>query len=118
MKMKLSSALILICFACVSINVQGQKIIKTRQTAAQGLYQAWSKKRRKTAQNYAPQDAIDKLFGVTRRAMKFKGCSKMEEENLECIYEDKKNDLSVAMIVKIFGVGCRVTEVSFSSEAI
>lgn len=114
--MKIFAFLILICF--VSIGVYGQAIIKTPRAASEGLYQAWNKKNRKTAEIYARQEAIDKLFGVRRRTMKFKGCTKREEGDFECIYLDKKIDLSMAMIVKIFRIGYRVVSVSFSSEAI
>src|SRR5688572_13732606 len=96
----------------------GQTIIKTPQEAAQGLFQTWSRKQKKTSQNFARQEAIEKLFGVRKQKMTFKGCTKREEGDFECIYENKKNDLSLAMIVKIYRAGYRVASVSFSSEAI
>jgi hypothetical protein len=48
--------------------------------------------------------------------MLFKGCQKREEGDFECLYENKKLDLTMAMIVKNFRSGYRVTEISFSSE--
>ena len=116
MKIKFTAFLIC-CFAFVS-TASAQAIIKTPSEAAQGLYQAWSKKKRKTAQNFAREEAINKLFDARRQTMKFKGCTKREEGDFECIYEKPKNDLSLAMIVKIFRAGYRVVSISFSSEAI
>jgi len=110
-------ALLLCCFAMIS-TVPAQTLIKTPEEAAQGLYRAWSKKNRKTAQNFAREEAVKKLFETRRRTMKFKGCTKREEGDIECIYKNSKNDLSLAMIVKFFRAGARVTSVSFSSEAI
>ncbi|HEX8734390.1 MAG TPA: hypothetical protein VF721_03655 [Pyrinomonadaceae bacterium] len=110
-------ALLLCCLTMIS-TVPAQTIIKTPEEAAQGLYRAWSRKNRKTAQNFARAEAINKLFETRRQTMKFKGCAKREEGDYECIYEDAKNDLSLAMIVKFFRAGARVASVSFSSEAI
>lgn len=106
---------------CLALPFYPQTIIKTPQEASRGLYQAWSKKQRKTAQKFARVEAVEKLFDTRWRTMKFKGCTKREADEgggYECIYEDAKIDLTIAMIVKIFRVGYKVTEVSFSSEAI
>ena len=111
----LSLAIVSISAKTISTN---QTIIKTPQEAAKGLYQAWSQKSRKTAEKFARAEAINKLFGVNRHPMTFKGCTKRDEGDYECIYENKKLDLSFAMIVKMFRVGYRVTSISFSSEAI
>lgn len=94
------------------------QIIKTPQEAAKGLYQAWSRKSRRTAEKFARAEAIDKLFGVQRHSMVFKGCTEHGKFEYECIYQNKKLDLSFAMIVKSFRAGYRVASVSFSSEAI
>jgi hypothetical protein len=117
--MKSCLALLMIfCMVSVSFGATAQTIIKTPQEAAKGFFQAWNSKNQKAAQKYARAAAIEKLFGVRRQKMIFKGCTKREEGDYECIYENKKLDLSMAMIVKIFRVGYKVTEVSFSSEAI
>lgn len=116
--MKIKFTAFLLCCLALASTASAQTIIKTPSEAAQGLYQAWSKKKRKTARNFAGEPAVNKLFDTRRRAMKFKGCARREEGDYECVYEDAKNDLSLAMIVKVFRAGCRVTSVSFSSEAI
>lgn len=116
MKIKIT-ALLICCLALVS-TASAQTIIKTPPEAAQGLYRAWSKKNRKTARNFAREEAVEKLFGTRRQTMRFKGCTKREEGDFECIYENAKNDLSLAMIVKIYRAGYRVAAVSFASEAI
>ena len=114
---KLIYIALIVCFSMISISAK-QTIVKTPPEAAKGFYQAWSKKSRKTATKFAEKDAIDKLFGVNRHPLTFKGCTKNDEGNFECIYENKKLDLSFAMIVKSFRSGYRVTSISFSSEAI
>ena len=50
--------------------------------------------------------------------MKFEGCSRRDEGGFECIYRDKKLDLSIAMIVDggVSAGGYNVTSVNFSSE--
>jgi hypothetical protein len=93
-------------------------IIKTPQAASNGLFQSWSAKNKIRAQKFARNEAVDKLFSINSQRMTFKGCSKREEGDYECVYENKKLDLTMAMIVKMFRSGYRVTEVSFSSEAI
>lgn len=90
---------------------------KTPRVAAQGLYNAWSKKSRKTARNFAASEAVEKLFGVKWRKMQFKGCAKREEGDFECIYEDKKLDLTLAMLTETTRRGYRIKSLSFSSEA-
>ena len=103
---------------CLAFPFYPQTIIKTPQEASRGLFHAWSKKQKSTAQKYARQEAVKKLFGVRPQKMIFKGCKKREEGDYECLYENKRLDLTMAMIVKIFRVGYKVTEISFSSEAI
>ena len=49
--------------------------------------------------------------------MVFKGCSKREEGDFECLYEDRKNDLTLAMLTKMTRRGYRIKSLSFSSEA-
>ena len=119
---KLISAFLVLSFGIVSISARAttnQTIIKTPQEAANGLYQAWSIKNKTRAQKFGRAEAVDKLFGVRRQKMTFKGCTKRADEgDYECLYENKKLDLTMAMIVKIFRVGYKVTELSFSSEAI
>jgi hypothetical protein len=114
--MKKFAALLMIF--CFSAPLYPQTIVKTPQDAARGLFQAWGKRQRRAARNYARAEAVEKLFGVRRQQMIFKGCAKREEGDYECLYENKKLDLTMAMIVEIFRVGYRVTEVSFSSEAV
>ena len=113
-----SAFFLVFCFTSALFSAYPQTIIKTPQEASKGLYQAWSKRQRKAVQNYARAEAVEKLFSARRQNMVFKGCTKLEEGDYECIYENKKLDLSVAMLVKIYRVGYRVAEVSFSSEVI
>src|SRR5690349_11472316 len=116
----LISGLLILSLAAVSVSATSlnQIVVKTPQDASNGLYQAWRVKNKTKARKFGREEAVDKLFGTRQRAMKFKGCTKRDEGDFECIYEDKKIDLSVAMIVKIFRSGYRVTSLSFSSEAI
>jgi hypothetical protein len=93
------------------------QIFKTPTAAAQALYGAWSAKNRTKAQQAASTEAVEKLFSVKRRVMKFKGCQKREEGDFECLYEDKKNDLQMAMLLEISRRGYRINSISFSSEA-
>ena len=120
---KIISILLMLSLAAVSISAKtipanNQTIIKTPEEAAKGLYKAWISRSRRTADKFARTEAVDKLFGVNRHTMTFKGCHKREEGDFECIYKNQKLDLSFAMIVKIFRAGYRVTSVSFSSEAV
>jgi hypothetical protein len=62
--------------------------------------------------------AVRKLFSVRWRKMVFKGCRKREESDYECLYEDRKNDLSLAMLTRITRRGYLIESLSFSSEAI
>jgi hypothetical protein len=112
--------ILFLIFSTVSVSFAevSQPVIKTPAAAAKGLFQAWSKKQRLAAQTYGRAEAVEKLFSVRQQKMTFKGCTKREEGDFECIYENKKIDLSIAMIVKIFRAGYKVTEVSFSSEAV
>jgi hypothetical protein len=114
------SGLLILSLAALSVFAAppNQTVVKTPQDASNGLYQAWRAKNKTKARNFGRAEAVEKLFGVRQRAMKFKGCTKRDEGDYECIYEDKRIDLSVAMIIKIFRSGYRVTSVSFSSEAI
>lgn len=119
---KLISMLLILSLGAISISAgelpANQTIIKIPQEASDGLYQAWRGKRKAAAANFARQEAIDKLFSVRRQKMTFKGCTKSERGEFECVYENKKLDLSLAMIVKSYRAGYRVASVSFSSEAI
>jgi hypothetical protein len=117
-EMKIKFIALLLCCLTMISTAPAQTIIKTPEEAAQGLYRAWSKKNRKTARNFAGEEIVKKLFDTRRQTMKFKGCTKREEGDFECRYEDSKNDLRLAMIVKFFRAGARVTSVSFSSEAV
>jgi hypothetical protein len=121
--MKKISTLFIICiFAYGSLFAAGpavgQTIVKTPDAAAKGFYRAWRTKSFKSARNYAEAGAIDKFFGVRRHVLTFKGCTKNDEGDFECIYENSRLDLSFAMIVKSFRRGYRVASITFSSEAI
>ena len=88
------------------------------ETLAKNLYQAWRQGKRKAALAIAEKSAVNKLFGVKWRAMKFGGCHVREEGGFECLYADAANDLSLAMIVDggaSLG-GYNISELSFSSE--
>lgn len=92
---------------------------RSPQAAAQGLYKAWQAKSRKSARPYADAAAIDKLFGVRRQPMIFKGCSVREEEGgFECLFLDRASGLSLAMVVEGGASvgGYNVSALSFSSE--
>ena len=88
-------------------------------SVAQALFQSWRLKAPKSARAVATDEAVDKLFGVRWRAMKFEGCSQRDEGGFECVYRDRKNDLSLAMIVDGGASvgGYNVTSLSFSSES-
>lgn len=90
---------------------------KTADAAARALYRAWRAKSEAGASSAADADAVEKLFSVRWRAMKFKGCHKREEGDFECVYEDARNDLSLAMLAEKAGRGYRIKSLSFSSEA-
>jgi hypothetical protein len=115
-------AILLGCLAANAIAARtslssSQQIFKTPDETAQTLYNAWRTKNRFKAQAAATNEAIEKLFGVKRRVMKFKGCHKREEGDFECLYEDQKNDFQMAMLVEVSRRGYRIKSVSFSSEA-
>ena len=85
---------------------------------AQKLYQAWRVRNAPAARKVADPEAVDKLFGVKWRTMKFKGCQQREKGGFECIYLDVKDDFSLAMIVEggaSLG-GYNVASLSFSTE--
>ncbi len=87
------------------------------QVAASRLYEAWRAGRRAAALRVATAEAVDKLFGVRRRAMKFEGCRSREEGGFQCVYRDARLDLSLAMEVDGgASAGYSVTSVSLSSE--
>jgi hypothetical protein len=72
---------------------------------------------RPTDQQAASNEVVEKLFGVKPRAMKFNGCLKREEGDFECLYEDKKNGFTMAILVTVSRRGYRIGSLSFSSEA-
>jgi hypothetical protein len=85
---------------------------------ARQVYQAWHANSRPAALKVADKEAVDKLFGVHWRAMKFGGCHPRDEGGFECVYKDAKDDFSLAMIVDggaSLG-GYNVATVSFSTE--
>lgn len=91
--------------------------ISDPQVAASRLYEAWRAGRRPAALRVATPEAVDKLFGVRRRAMRFEGCRNREEGGFQCIYRDARLDLSLAMEVDGgASAGYSVISVSFSSE--
>ena len=104
------------CLAIISI--EAQTIFKTPKQAAQTLYGAWQKKNKKQALAAAQSEAVEKLFSVRRQKMVFKGCSKREEGDFECLYENRKLDLTMAMLLDATRRGYRVKSLSFSSEAL
>lgn len=119
--MRTFAILILIfCLSFISL-AQASPIVKTPEAASGGLFQAWKTKNKKAAQKFAQTKAVNKLFSTRWRTMKFQGCTKREAEDgggYECIYEDAKIDLSIALIVKSFRGSYKITELSFSSEAV
>lgn len=90
---------------------------RTADAAARKLYGAWRAKDRAGAGAAADREAVEKLFAVRWRAMKFKGCHKREEGDYECIYRDARNDISLAMLAANTARGYRIKSLSFSTEA-
>ncbi len=87
------------------------------KVAASRLYNAWRAGRRSAALRVATPEAVDKLFGVRRRAMKFVGCRNKDEGGFQCVYRDARLDLSLALEVDGgASAGYSVVSVSFSSE--
>jgi hypothetical protein len=86
---------------------------------AQTFYQAWQQKNRNIVRQVAAKEAIDKLFSVKWRAMKFNGCERKEEGGWQCVYEERGEDFSLAMEIDggVSAGGYNVTAVNFSSEA-
>jgi hypothetical protein len=116
--MKLAAISILLgCLVLVSVTANAQTIYKKPLQAAQDLYAAWQKKNKTLARRAASDSAVEKLFGVKPRPMNFAGCAKREEGDYECLYQDRKNDLTVAMLVAGGRRGYSVKSLSFSSEA-
>ena len=103
--------------AAASVSAPAAGTFKTAGAAAQALYRAWRAKSEAGAAAAAEAEAVEKLFGVPWRAMKFKGCHKREEGDFECVYEDARGDLSLAMLAEVAGRGYRIKSLSFSSEA-
>jgi hypothetical protein len=111
----LYAAILLVFVLLVSANGQ---IFKTPEEAAQHLYAAWQKKNKSSARQVTHDEAIKKLFGVRRQKMVFKGCAERKEEgDYECLYENKKNDLALAMLLVSTRRGFWIKSLSFSSEA-
>jgi hypothetical protein len=100
-----------------SVSAPAHGSFKTADAAARALYRAWRAKSEAGAAAAADAAAVEKLFGVPWRTMKFKGCHKREEGDFECVYEDARNDLSLAMLAEVAGRGYRIKSLSFSSEA-
>lgn len=115
--------ILFVCFVCGLVFVPAlfARAIQNKnpKLVAQKLYQAWHLKNKKSALKIADKNAVDKLFSVKWRAMKFEGCKRRDGEvGSECIYTDAKNDLSLAMIVEGGASvgGYNVASLSFSSE--
>lgn len=84
--------------------------------AARRLYNAWRQRNRKAALQVAEPKAVNKLFGVRRVAMKFKGCE-LHDEVFYCVYHNARLDLD--MSIEVSGgasAGYHVRWVTFSSE--
>lgn len=111
--MKIRLTLILLVFFS---SANGQ-IFKTPEQAAQNLYAAWQKKSKSKARQVTHDKAIKKLFSVRRQKMVFKGCAKREEGDYECLYENEKNGLTLAMMLVSTRRGFWIKSLSFSSEA-
>ena len=92
--------------------------IKDPALVAKKLYAAWHLRSRRSALRVADKSAVTKLFSTRWRVMHFEGCKNRDEGGFECIYRDKKLDLSLAMIVDggVSAGGYNVTSLSFSSE--
>ncbi len=111
----------LLCAAVISgklVSAAATVQPRSPDAAAQKLYQAWRLKSRKSAASVAEKAAVDKLFSVRWRAMRFDGCKNRDEGGYECVFTDVRNDLSLAMIVEGGASvgGYNVTSLSFSSE--
>ena len=121
MKRTLAIALVfcsvLISIAAHPVASTGQSIFRRPEDAAQALYRAWRKRDRARAEYVSNNEVVDKLFGVRRRVMIFKGCHKREEGDYECLYEDRKNDITLAMLTHVRRRGYIIRSISFSSEA-
>ena len=91
---------------------------KSSGNVAQQLYQAWHLRSQKSALKIADKNAVEKLFSVRWRPMKFEGCNHRDEGGFECIYRDAKNDFSMAMILDggVSVGGYNVVSLSFSTE--
>jgi|SRR5947209_12234618 len=84
--------------------------------AARRLYSAWRQRNRKAALKVAEPKVVNKLFGVRRMAMKFKGCN-LQDEIFYCAYHNASLDLD--MSIEVIGgasAGYHVRWVTFSSE--
>jgi hypothetical protein len=122
--MKPLKLFLIVCLISIT-NLTGQaapkeaaRQIKNPKLVAQKLYQAWHLKARRAALKVAAKEAVEKLFGVRWRRMRFEGCKQREEGGFECVYRDERNDLSMAMIVDggASAGGYNVASVSFSTE--
>ena len=108
--------LILLVFV-LFVSANGQ-IFKTPEQATQNLYDAWQKKSKSKARQVTHDEAIRKLFSVRRQKMVFKGCTeRVKERDYECLYENKKKDLTLAMLLVSTRRGFWIKSLSFSSEA-
>lgn len=117
--MKRNILILLVCLVTLIPSASANTVQnKNPRLVAQKLYQAWHLKNRRSALKVADKEAVDKLFGIRWRAMKFEGCSHRDEGGFECIYRDTRIDLTMAMIVDggISAGGYNVASVSFSSE--
>lgn len=115
---KFAIVLILVCCAFVAaLPLSGQTIFKEPSDAATTLYKAWRARNRSKAENAADAEAVKKLFTARRRTMKFTGCTKREKGDFECIYKDRKNDLTLAMLTRVTRRGFRIRSLRFSGEA-
>lgn len=115
-------AVLLCCLICIPVGASpvapaSQSISRRPEDAARTLYRAWRNRNRARASYVSNGAVVDKLFGVRRRAMIFKGCQRSEEGGYECIYEDRKNDITMAMLTETSRRGFRIKSISFSSEA-
>ena len=103
---------------CAAGTAAASASTRTPEGVAKALYSAWQSKARKSALAVAAPEAVDKLFGLKRRKMRFEGCHVREEGGFECIYRDSRIDLSMALLVDggaSLG-GYNVSALSFSSE--
>ncbi len=102
----------------MTLAASGSAQIKDPTAVAKKLYEAWRLRARRSALRVADKSAVTKLFSVRWRAMHFEGCKSRDEGGYECVYRDKKLDLSLAMIVDggVSAGGYSVTSLSFSSE--